>query len=103
MIPAKNPGGFIGDAGSHKIESLSSSRIRADERLRPLANWGSHVETSGSVSALLAGTIPLTMDFVGHAQHFSEILAIHCQRGDLTLREGEIWIGQNGPAERLCL
>ena len=40
------------------------------------------------------------MDFVGHAQQFSEILAIHCERGDLTLREGEIWIGQNGRAER---
>jgi site-specific recombinase XerC len=44
--------------------------------------------------------VPLTMDFVGNAQHFSEILAIHCEQGDLTLREGEIWIGRDGRVER---
>ena len=45
------------------------------------------------------------MDFVGHAQHFSEILTVHCARGDLTLREGEIldrprWLARNDI--RLC-
>jgi predicted dehydrogenase len=102
--PAKTPGGFIGDAGSHKIDiAFFVTDLAPTSVFARCANWGSHVETSGSVSALLAGTVPLTMDFVGHAQHFSEILAIHCERGDLTLREGEIWIGQNGRAERYAL
>jgi predicted dehydrogenase len=99
--PASNPGGFIGDAGSHKIDAVFFvTGLRPTAVFARTDTCGSHVETTGSVSALLEGGVPLTMDFVGHAQHFSEMLAIHCQRADLTLREGEIWIGQNAKAER---
>jgi predicted dehydrogenase len=102
--PQSNPGGFIGDAGSHKIDAVFFvTGLQPKEVFARCDTSGSHVEITGSISALLEGNVPLTMDFVGHAQHFNEILAIHCQRGDLTLREGEIWIGREGLAERLGL
>jgi predicted dehydrogenase len=102
--PQSNPGGFIGDAGSHKIDAVFFVTGLAPKQVFARCDtWGSHVEITGSISALLDGGVPLTMDFVGHAQHFSEMLAIHCERGDLTLREGEIWIGREGHAERFGL
>jgi predicted dehydrogenase len=102
--PEANPGGFIGDAGSHKIDAVFFvTGLKPLEVFARCDTCGSRVETTGSVSALLEGSVPLTMDFIGNAQHFSEILAVHCERGDLTLREGEIWIGHDGRAERLPL
>jgi predicted dehydrogenase len=102
--PDSNPGGFIGDAGSHKIDAVFfTTGLAPTEVFARCDRCGSHVEITGSISAVLEGGVPLTMDFVGHAQHFSEILAIHCERGDLTLREGEIWIGRDGQAERYAL
>ncbi len=100
--PESNPGGFIGDAGSHKIDAVFFvTGLRPTEVFARCDTCGSRVETTGSISALLEGDVPLTMDFVGNAQHFSEILAVHCERGDLILREGEIWIGRDGRTERL--
>jgi predicted dehydrogenase len=100
--PDSNPGGFIGDAGSHKIDAVFFvTGLRPTDVFARCDKCGSQVEITASISALLEGGVPLTMDFVGHAQHFSEILAVHCERADLTLREGEIWIGRDGRAERL--
>jgi len=100
--PQANPGGFIGDAGSHKIDAVFFvTGLRPREVFARCDRWGSQVEITGSISAILEGGVPLTMDFVGHAQYFNEILAVHCERGDVTLREGEIWIGMNARAERL--
>jgi predicted dehydrogenase len=102
--PDANPGGFIGDAGSHKIDAVFFvTGLRPTEVFARCDRCGSRVEITGSISATLEGGVPLTMDFVGHAQHFSEMLVVHCERADLTLREGEIWIGKNGRAERLEL
>ncbi len=102
--PQSNPGGFIGDAGSHKIDAVFFvTGLKPKQVFARCDTCGSHVEITGSISALLDGDVPLTMDFVGHAQHFNEMLAIHCERGDLTLREGEIWIGRGGHAERFGL
>jgi predicted dehydrogenase len=102
--PESNPGGFIGDAGSHKIDVVFFvTGLKPTEVFARCDQCGSHVEITGSISALLEGSVPLTMDFVGHSQHFSEILSVHCERGDLTLREGEIWIGRDGRAERHAL
>ena len=83
--PEANPGGFIGDAGSHKIDAVFFvTGLMPREIFARCDTCGSRVEITGSISALLEGGVPLTMDFVGHAQHFSEILAVHCEKGDLT-------------------
>ena len=100
--PQMNPGGFVGDAGSHKIDAVFYVT-----GLRPVAVFahtdrcGSRVEITASVSARLTGDVPLTMDFVGHGRHLGEVLSVHCAEADLTLRDGEIWLARGGSLERV--
>ena len=46
--------------------------------------------------------VTLTMDFVGNAQYFGEDLHVHCERGDLILTHGDLWIASNGRRERVA-
>jgi predicted dehydrogenase len=102
--PQMNPGGFIGDAGSHKIDAVFSVT-----GLEPIAVFarcdrcGSNVEITATVSALLSGSVPLTMNFVGHGQAFQELLSVHCAAADLALRDGELWLARDGQSERLAI
>ncbi|MBM4077744.1 MAG: Gfo/Idh/MocA family oxidoreductase [Planctomycetes bacterium] len=100
--PAQNPGGFVTDAGSHKIDSLFYvTGLKPVEVFARSQTWGSHVEIVTSASALLTENVTATIDFIGHAQYLGEDLSIHCEKGDLLLRHGELWIGQKGRLERL--
>lgn len=100
--PRINWGGFIGDAGSHKIDIVF--RVTG---LRP--TWvygrcnrcGSRVEIQASASARLEGDVPLTMDFVGNAQYFGEDLSIHCEKADWTVRHGALFVARNGRLEEV--
>jgi predicted dehydrogenase len=99
--PQMNPGGFIGDAGSHKIDAVFNvTGLEPVEVFARCDRCGSQVEITASVSALLAGDVPLTMDFIGHGNVFQELLAVHCAGGDLVLREGELWLSRTGKLER---
>jgi predicted dehydrogenase len=100
--PQMNPGGFIGDAGSHKIDAVFYvTGLKPIEVFARTDRCGSRVEITGSVSALLTGHVPLTMDFVGHGQHLGELLSVHCAEADLTLRDGELWLACQGKSERV--
>jgi predicted dehydrogenase len=100
--PQANPGGFIGDAGSHKLDAAFwVTGLAPSDVFARCDTCGSHVEIVASVSALLTGGVPLTMDFIGNAQHFGETLAVHCTGADLTLRERKLWVGRDAKAERL--
>jgi predicted dehydrogenase len=102
--PQSNFGGFIGDAGSHKIDAaFFVSGLGPTEVFARTDHCGSRVEVTASVSALLTGNVPLTMDFIGHAQHFSEMLSIHCAEADLILRDGKLWRGGGGDGERVAI
>jgi predicted dehydrogenase len=100
--PRVNWGGFVGDAGSHKIDIVF--RVTG---LRPTSVFGrcdpcgSRVEIQASVSARLEGDVPLTMDFVGNAQYFGEDLSIHCAEADWTVRHGELFVARSGRLERV--
>lgn len=99
--PRQNTGGFVTDAGSHKIDSLFYiTGLTPLEVFARSQNWGSHVEIVTSVSALLSGDVTATIDFIGHAQYLGEDLAIHCERADLMIRHGEFWIAQQGRMDR---
>ena len=101
--PEKNLGGFIGDAGSHKIDAaFFVTGLAPTEVFARSDKCGSRVETTASVSALLTGGVPLTMDFVGNAQEFRETLAVHCAEADLMYRDGDLWIARNGRSEKLA-
>lgn len=100
--PAQNPGGFVTDAGSHKLDALFYvTDLKPVEVFARSQKWGSHVEIVTSVSALLTGDVSVTIDFVGNAQYLGEDLHIHCEKADLMLRHEELWIARNGKRERL--
>lgn len=100
--PQRNPGGFVGDAGSHKIDAVFDvTGLLPTAVFARTDRCGSRVEIVASVSGLLTDGVPLTMDFVGHGQHFGELLSVHCAEADLVLRDGEIWRACGGCCERV--
>lgn len=94
--PAVNYGGFLGDAGSHKIDALMYITGRQPQRLTAVSQRSrSHVEIMTSVSGTLQGDLPLTMAFIGNAHSYYEELLLHCDEADLVLRDDRVWIAQH--------
>ncbi len=100
--PAFNPGGFIGDAGSHKIDivffvtGLAPREVFAHSDRR-----GSRVEIVTTLSARLEHDVALSMNFIGDSQHFREDFHVHCAEADLVYRDGVVFIARNNKVERL--
>ncbi len=102
--PRQNDGGFITDAGSHKLDSLFYvTGLQPCEVYARCQRWGSQVEIVASASALLSDGVAATISFVGHAQRLSEELHVHCEQADLLIRDEQLWIAQNGRQERLAV
>lgn len=100
--PLQNPGGFVTDAGSHKLDSIFYiTGLSPLEVFARSQNWGSQVEIVTSACAVLSGDVTATIDFIGLAQYLGEDLSIHCERADLMLRHGEFWMAQGGCMEQL--
>lgn len=100
--PAQNPGGYIGDAGSHKLDMIFHlTGLTPSEVFARTWKCGSGVEIVASVSAVLGDDVSCTVDFLGHAQHLSEDVSIHCERADLLLRHDKLWIARDGKLEPL--
>ncbi len=98
--PQQNPGGFLTDAGSHKLDQMFFiTDLAPREVFARSQTWGSHVEIVTSASVLLEHGVIATIDFIGHAQYLGEDLAIHCERADLMIRHGELWIARDGKRE----
>jgi predicted dehydrogenase len=99
--PRFNPGGFLGDAGSHKIDMLFFvTRLKPIEVFAHSDRGGSHVEIVTTVSGLLTGGVALSMNFIGNAQHWREDFQIHCDEADLAVRESALWIGRDNRFEK---
>jgi predicted dehydrogenase len=100
--PLQNPGGFVTDAGSHKLDAIFYvTGLAPKEVFARSQRWGSHVEIVTSASALLTDDVTATIDFIGHAQYLGEDLHVHCERADLMLRHGELWVARGGRRELL--
>lgn len=100
--PQINVGGFVGDAGSHKIDTVFYvTGLRPVEVFARSWNSGSRVEVISSVSAVLEGDVPLCMDFIGNAQYLGEDLHVHCERADLMIRDRQAWIAEDGRVRRI--
>lgn len=100
--PQQNPGGFLTDAGSHKLDQLFFiTGLQPLEVFARSQTWGSHVEIVTSASVLMQHNVTATINFIGHAQYLGEDLAVHCEHADLMIRHGELWIGRAGRLERL--
>ncbi len=100
--PALNPGGFIGDAGSHKIDmvffvtGLTPREVFAHSDKR-----GSRVEIVTTLSARLENDVALSMNFIGDAQHFREDFQVHCAEADLVFRDDALYVARNNHIERV--
>lgn len=100
--PQFNPGGFIGDAGSHKLDmvffvtGLSPREVFAHSDRR-----GTRVPIVSTISARLEGEVALSMNFIGDAQHFREDFQVHCTDADLLIREGAVWIARDNHIEKV--
>lgn len=100
--PLVNIGGFVGDAGSHKIDAVFYvTGLRPREAFARSWNCGSRVEVISSVSAVLEGDVPLCMDFIGNAQYLGEDLHVHCERADLMIRDRQVWIAEDKQVRRI--
>lgn len=100
--PQQNPGGFLTDAGSHKLDQLFYvTGLQPREVFARSQTWGSNVEIVTSASVLLENDVTATIDFIGHAQYLGEDLCLHCEHADLMIRHGELWIARDGRRERL--
>lgn len=85
--PVQNPGGFVGDAGSHKLDMiLHVTGLLPRQVFARTWHCGSQVEMIASVSAVLENDVPCTLDFVGNAHILGEDLSIHCEHADFFLR-----------------
>lgn len=94
--PTINIGGFMGDAGSHKIDMLLFvTGLHPTQVLAVSDRAGSQVEIVTGVIGRLSGHVPFTISFVGHANSFVEEFFIHCEHADLIIRDGHLSIGQN--------
>lgn len=100
--PVLNPGGFIGDAGSHKIDAVFylTGLVPVDVFARS-EFCGSRVEIVTMAAVRLSRGVPLSIDFVGNAESFAEDLHIQCREGDLMLRRGQLWTARENEWRRL--
>jgi predicted dehydrogenase len=100
--PLINPGGFLGDAGSHKLDALFyGTGLDIAEVFARSNSSHSRVEIVTHVSALTAAGVPIVMDFVGNAHHLGEDLHVHCEHADLMVRDMQVWIARRNEVEPL--
>ena len=94
--PQQNPGGYLGDAGSHKLDMIFFITGLSPEEVFAHSSQGQRqVEIITTVSARLTGGVPLGMTFLGNAHHFAEYLHIVCERADFKLFDNQVFISQN--------
>jgi len=100
--PAQNPGGYLGDAGSHKLDILFYvANLPPRDVFARSWKRGSRVEIVTSVSAVFGDDVPVTIDFIGDAQHLGEDWHFHCADADLILRQNQLWIARANTLEPL--
>tara|TARA_R110002072_G_scaffold302710_2_gene487661 strand:- start:188066 stop:189013 length:948 start_codon:yes stop_codon:yes gene_type:complete len=106
--PGINNGGYLGDAGSHRLDNLFyvTGLQRGDLSARS-TKAGSNVEIITMVNGELLGeadrAVPFSLSFVGNANSFHEELFIHCEKADLIVRDFQLFIGCDNNVRRIEL
>ncbi len=98
--PDINYGGYLGDAGSHRLDNLFYlTGLSLSELAARSTKSGSRVEIVTLVNGELRdGTnreVPFSLSFVGNSNSFHEELFIHCEKADLIVRDFQFFIGQD--------
>lgn len=100
--PAVNPGGFLGDAGSHKLDALFYATGLVPAAVSARTNQcGSSVPIVTTASVTAENDVPIALDLIGNAHHQAEDLQIHCAEADLMVRDWRVWIARGNTVEPL--
>ena len=98
--PRQNPGGYIGDAGSHKLDIIFYiTGLNPEEVFAHSSRSQRQVEILTTMSARLTGGVSLGMTFLGNSHHFVEFLHIICEKADFKLYDGQVFISRENKTE----
>jgi predicted dehydrogenase len=101
--PELNPGGFLGDAGSHKVDMLFFvTGLRVAELFARTDRRTSRVEIVATIDGRFESGAALSMNFIGDAHHWREDFQTHCAAADLLIRETKLWRGQDNRFEPIA-
>lgn len=100
--PRQNPGGFLGDAGSHKLDMLAFlTGLRPQRVLARCQNAGWKVPVNTQAWIELEGDIRATLALTGNAHHYFEEFRLQGSEGDLIVRPGELLLAQDNHVKRV--
>lgn len=106
--PDINYGGYLGDAGSHRLDGLF---YVTDLELGDLSARSSKVGSNVEIVTLVNGelldngnrAVPFSLSFMGSSNSFHEELFIHCEKADLIVRDFQLFLGRDNQVERIDL
>ena len=106
--PNINYGGYLGDAGSHRLDNLFYlTGLSLSELAARSSKAGSNVEIVTLVNGELKDAenreVPFSLSFVGNSNSFHEELFIHCEKADLIVRNFQLFIGRDDKVELIDL
>ena len=106
--PEINYGGYLGDAGSHRLDNLFYvTALRLGELSARSTKAGSNVEIVTLVNGELLDDsdreVPFSLSFVGNSSTFHEELFIHCEKADLIMRDFQLFIGRDDQVKPIDL
>ena len=106
--PDINYGGYLGDAGSHRLDNLFYlTDLRLGDLSARSTKAGSNVEIVTLVNGELLDDsdreVPFSLSFVGNSNSFHEELFIHCENADLIVRDFQLFIGRDNKVELIDL
>ncbi|WP_339911818.1 Gfo/Idh/MocA family oxidoreductase [Symmachiella dynata] len=97
-----NPGGFLGDAGSHKVDLLFFlTGLQPEEVYAVSHRHGSQVEIVTAIAGKLTGDVTLSMTLTGNAEHYHEDIVIYCQDADFIVKQDRLWRAENNDLEEI--
>ena len=106
--PDINYGGYLGDAGSHRLDGLFYvAGLGLGDLSARSSKAGSNVEIVTLVNGELLDdedrVVPFSLSFMGNSNSFHEELFIHCEKADLIVRDFQLFIGRDNKVELVDL
>ena len=106
--PDINFGGYLGDAGSHRLDGLFYvTGLGLGDLSARSSKAGSNVEIVTLVNGELLDDsdreVPFSLSFVGNSNSFHEELFIHCENADLIVRDFQLFIGRDDEVKQIDL
>lgn len=106
--PDINYGGYLGDAGSHRLDGLFYvTGLGLGDFSARSTKAGSNVEIVTLVNGELLDdgdrVVPFSLSFMGNSNSFHEELFIHCEKADLIVRNFQLFIGRDNNVELINL